>query len=178
MRTAWTVIVPLLHPHVRSKPGGVKRPPRALAYKVGLRCRIVGSQGAAFRCGLFSFGGLPGWARLINTSALDESSTFYSFLPSCVQVSRKRDIARAKSICLALLPTLTVQKDSNRQSPKAFDKGGVSRILSTAWCNSSCETGIENFFAALSGDGFRICFVLAMVSPCAGSEATVCWHRH
>jgi hypothetical protein len=158
--------------------GGVERLPLALAHIAGLRCGIVGSQGAASWCGLFSFGDLPGWARSNKTSALDESFTFYSFLPSCVQVSKNRDIARAKSICLALLPTLTVQKDSNRQSPKAFDKGGVSRILSTAWCNSSCETGIENFFAALSADGFRTCLVLPMVPPCAGSGATVCWCRH
>ena len=56
----------------------------------------------------------------------------YSLLPDCVQASKKRDIARAKSTCLVLFPILTVQKVSNRQSPKAFDKVGVAKIVSTA----------------------------------------------
>jgi len=89
----------------------------------------------------------------------------YSLLPNCVQVSKKRDIARAKSPCLVLFPILTVQKVSNRQSPKAFDKVGVAKIVSTAWCNSSVETGIENFFASLSDGDCRIFLVLLMCPP-------------
>jgi hypothetical protein len=87
----------------------------------------------------------------------------YSMLPDCVQVSKNRDIALAKSTCLALFAILTVQKASNRQSPKALDKFGSAKIVSTAWCNSSCETGIENFLTALVGGDCRICLVLLMV---------------
>jgi hypothetical protein len=72
-----------------------------------------------------------------------------------------------------LFPVFSVQKVSNRQSPKAFDKVGVAKIVSTAWCNSSGETGIENFFTALAGGDGRICLVLLMVSPGASSDAPV-----
>lgn len=58
---------------------------------------------------------------------------FYSSLPDRDQVFKNWDNARAKLTCRALFPVLTIQRLSNRQSPKTFDKAGVAKIVSRAW---------------------------------------------